>query len=170
MEEGPIAFFDFVARGTTQMYVSRLAKRPLKGFYFMQQDVEYMRKNRLDILPFYEKEDAAKSAVAENYYILETVLTSPMPSLTGFDRKGESLYAEESRTETQLECIQEIQNGILEYFQTYLKMYPREPESRAIGELSLPLIHNIAIADCGFLDLTMEDPFFNRTTDISGLL
>ncbi len=169
-EEGPIAFFDFVARGTTQMYVSRLAKRPLKGFYFMQQDVEYMRKNRLDILPFYEKEDAAKSAVAENYYILETVLTSPMPSLTGFDRKGEALYAEESRTETQLECIQEIQNGILEYFQTYLKMYPREPESRAIGELSLPLIHNIAIADCGFLDLTMEDPFFNRTTDISGLL
>ena len=54
MEEGPAAVFDFVARGTTQMYLSRLVEQPLKGFYFMQQDAEYMRKNGLDILPYYQ--------------------------------------------------------------------------------------------------------------------
>ncbi|MCI8328814.1 MAG: hypothetical protein HFG02_04140, partial [Oscillibacter sp.] len=103
-------------------------------------------------------------------YILETVLTSPMPSLTGFDRKGESLYAEESRTETQLECIQEIQNGILEYFQTYLKLYPVEPENRKLGECLLTLVHHLAAAAGEFSGLMVEDTFFNRSTALSDLL
>lgn len=170
MEEGPVAFFDFVARGTTQMYIGRLMKQRLKGFYFMQQDTEYMQKNQLNILPFYEKEDVAKSVVAENYYILETVLTSPMPSLAGFDSEGSPLYAEESRTKGQLQCIQEIQDGILEYFQIYLKLYPRGPESRTLGERCLPLVHNVDIADLRFFDLTVDDPFFNRTTNLADLL
>lgn len=168
--EGPIAFFDFVARGTTQMYISRLVRQPLKGFYFMQQDPEYMRKNRLDILPFYRKEEAAKSAIAENYYILETVLTSPVPSLIEFDREGKALYTEESRTEEHLQCIQKIQGGIRDYFHTYLKLLPEKTESRVIGELCLSLIHNIAIHAPCFLDLTVEDPFFNRTTDLADIL
>lgn len=168
--DSPIAFFDFVARGTTQMYLSRLINQPLKGFYFLQQDAEYMQKNGLDILSFYTKEEAADCAVAENYYILETALTSPMPSLDGFDGRGAPIYAKETRTKSALCCIQEMQDGILEYFQTYLKLSPGRHECRELGERCLPLIHSIAIADCGFSDLIVEDPFFNRMTSVSDLL
>lgn len=170
MEKGPIAFFDFVARGTTQMYISRFVKNHFKGFYFLQQDAEYMKRNGLDILSFYSKETAANSAIAENYYILETVLTSPMPSLIGFDGQGVPLYGEETRTEKNLRCIEAIQNGIQDYFQTYLKLCPMEPENRKLGELCLPLVHSLAIADNSFLNLKVEDPFFNRISCVSDLV
>ena len=168
--DSPIAFFDFVARGTTQMYLSRLINQPLKGFYFLQQDAEYMQKNGLSILSFYTKEEAADCAVAENYYILETVLTSPMPSLDGFDGRGAPVYAKETRRESDLCCIQEMQDGIQKYFQLYLKLYPGEPADRKLGERCLPFVHSIAIADRRFLELTVDDPFFNRVSGLSDLL
>ena len=36
IQRGDIGFFDFVAKGTTQMYVQRLIDHHLKGFYFLQ--------------------------------------------------------------------------------------------------------------------------------------
>lgn len=168
--EGDIAFFDFVARGTVQMYVGRLLKSHLKGFYFMQQDPEYMRKNRLDIVPFYSKEAAAGSAIAQSYYSLEAVLTSPLPSLNGFDSLGRPVYGEETRTEEDLRCIQAIQDGIQDYFDVYRNICPEEPEDRTLGELFLSLVHHVSIADRAFLALKVEDPFFNRRTALEDLL
>lgn len=39
---GRIAFFDFVAKGTTQLFLSRITDRKLIGFYFLQPEKEYM--------------------------------------------------------------------------------------------------------------------------------
>ena len=36
IEPGDIAFFDFVARGTSQMYIQRLTDSHLRGFYLYQ--------------------------------------------------------------------------------------------------------------------------------------
>ena len=36
LKGGDVAFFDFVAKGTTQMYVERFAAHRLKGMYFLQ--------------------------------------------------------------------------------------------------------------------------------------
>lgn len=167
-----VAFFDFVARGTVQMYVSRITAKKLKGFYFLQQDEEYMQKYGLDIEAFYRKGDPAGKGLEGNYYILETILTSPAPSVVGFDCCGEALYREETRTEKDIAYIQAVQDGIEEYVRTYLNLCPEQNVSgnKQLGERILALIHNVDIRDDDFLHLNVEDTFFNRITNISNLL
>lgn len=169
LAEGPIAFFDFVARGTVQMYIRRLTDRPLKGFYFSQLDRAYMREKQLDILPFYEQED---SGIFRNFYLLEAVVTSPQPSVLTFDEHGEAVFGPETRTRENLECIRQIQEGILEYFQTFLALNPEweQSEEKELGSSILSLLHEIEIWNKDFLALKVDDPFFHRVSDVSDLL
>lgn len=170
--EGDIAFFDFVAKGTSQMYVQRLVPNHLKGLYFLQLEREYMQEKGLDIVPFYGNGETDHSEIYENYYILETVLTSPMPSIKEFDEYGEPCYAKETRERKEIQCVQEIQDGILDYFMTYLRLCPKAEAvvNRKIDEHFLALIHGIEVRDKNFIGLKVEDPFFNRMTDIKDLL
>lgn len=172
MKEGDIAFFDFVAKGTSQMYIQRLVDRHLKGLYFMQLEREYMQKKRLDILPFYTGQETENSEIYENYYILETILTSPQPSIKEFDEYGKPCYAQETRKERDIRCVQEVQNGVLDYFKAYLKVCPRTERvvDKRLGERFLSLIHGVAILDQNLIELKVEDPFFNRMTAVSDLI
>lgn len=170
--EGTIAFFDFVAKGTVQMYIGRLIPNHLKGLYFLQLEEDDMEKQKLDILSFYSKEEKENSEVFENYYILETVLTAPAPSVQEFDRYGNPFYAEESRTIESIQCVRFVQEGILDYFKTYIRICPRleNLENKKLDEMFLTLLHSISVLERSFLDLKVEDPFFNRTTSLVDLL
>ena len=170
--EGEIAFFDFVAKGTSQMFLSRLIENHLIGFYFLQLEEEYMREKKVDIIPFYPTEERDSSAIFDNYYIMETILTSSMPSVKGFDSQGKPLYAKETRKSRDIECFQNVQNGIYEFFKTYLELCQGVDmeNNKKLDEAFLVLVHSIAINDEGFLRLTVEDPFFNRTTKMTDLI
>lgn len=172
MKKGDTAFFDFVAKGTCQMYMGRLLKNHLKGLYFLQLEEEYMRGKGLDIVPFYRADETGDSAIFENYYILETILTAPSPSVKGFDENGEPYYAKETREPEDLRCIQEVQDGILDYFRTYLSLCPKEArsENKALDEAFLSMIHGVLIRNEAFWKLKTEDPFFNRMTDMTNLI
>ena len=74
MAAGDIAFFDFVAKGTCQMFISNIVNEHLKGFYFLRLDEEEMKDKNLDIMTFYEKGDKKDSAIFNDYYILENIL------------------------------------------------------------------------------------------------
>lgn len=171
-KEGDIAFFDFVAKGTSQMYVQKLVSNHLKGFYFLQLEREYMQEKGLDIVAFYGKEEADNSGIYENYYILETILTSPLPSIKGFDEKGEPCYARETRGKEDIQCVLEMQDGVFDYFTTYLELCPKEETKidKKIDECFLTLLHGIEIRDKKFIGLKVEDPFFNRMTDMEDLI
>lgn len=172
VKEGDIAFFDFVAKGTSQMYVERLVKNHLKGLYFLRLEEEHMRQKGLDIISFYTQGEKDSSAIFDNYYILETILTSPMPSVKEFDEQGNPCYAEETRKKEDIICFQETQEGIFDYFKTYLRICPKESMKidKKIDELFLVLIHGISILDDNFRRLEVEDPFFNRKTDVVDLI
>lgn len=172
IQPGPIAFFDFVAKGTSQRFLGRLVDHPLKGYYFLRQKALNKDDRRLDIASFYDGEALKGSAIFDNYYILETILTSPMPSLDGFDEKGEPLYAEETRKESDKRCVREAQEGICRYFRTYLRIgeFADLQIDRKMDEIFLMMIHRFAILDEDFLGLTVEDPFFNRMSDLRDLI
>lgn len=169
IEEGDIAFFDFVARGTVQAYVQRLTDRHLRGFYFFILNREYMCEKGLEIEPYYEKED---SCIHRNFYILEAILTAPHPPFFGFDENGDAIFIREIRTDQDLRCIQWVQEGISDYFQDIQKIDPRweSAEEKEWAGALLDLIHDIDIRDKDFLSLKVEDQFFNRTTKILELL
>lgn len=172
VRDGDIAFFDFVAKGTSQMYMQKLVKNHLKGLYFLQLEREYMREKGLDIVPFYGKDETDGSEIYENYYILETMLTSPMPSVREFDEDGEPCYAQETRTKEGIQCVLEAQEGIFEYFAAYLKLCPEEEMriDRKLDERFLAMIHGIGVLDKNFMGLQVEDPFFNRVTEVTDLI
>lgn len=172
LADGDIAFFDFVAKGTCQAYTGRLINHHIKGFYFLRLEEDNMREMSLDITPFYTNEERDTSEIFDNYYILETMLTSPEPSIVEFDENGAAVYNEESRTKADIGCFLNAQEGIFEYFQTYLKLCPKEERKidKKIDEIFLSLIHKISILDKDFLNLTVEDTFFNRMTDITDLI
>lgn len=172
LKEGETGFFDFVAKGTTQMYMGRILRQHLKGIYFLRLDKEQMEGKDLDIISFYGTEEKNHSVIFKDYYILETMLTAPMPSVKEFDEMGNPVYAKETRKKSDIRCFQEAQEGIREYFREYLKLCPI-PERRInkrMDEIFLALIHGIEITDQDFLNLKVEDPFFNRMTDLTDML
>lgn len=172
VKEGNIAFFDFVAKGTSQMYIQRLVDNHLKGFYFLQLEAEHMKDYGLDISPFYENDETASCAIFDNYYILETLLTAPHSSVQEFDENGQPVYAAETRQRKDIQCFERAQEGILDYFRTYVKLSPESEKviNKKLDEVFLKLIHEIKITDADFLDLVVEDPFFNRMTNITDVI
>lgn len=171
IKEGEIAFFDFVAKGTSQMYVQRLVDNPMKGFYFLQLEADAMRDKGLKIYSFYDG-STNESAIYENYYILETLLTAPHPSVTGFDEEGCPLYASDPRSYEDMRCFKKAQDGILDYLKLYLRYCPKlgGKVNKGLDEALLKLLHEVIITDSDFVSLKVEDPFFNRVTDMRCLL
>lgn len=172
VQYGSISFFDFVAKGTSQMYIQRLTQNPIKGLYFLQLEPEFMKDKNLDIKPFYTEMERDSSAIFDNYYILETLLTSPEASVDEFDEEGNPVFAKETRTDKDIACFMRAQDGIFEYVKKYISICPVSESSinKKLDEIFLTLVHNVEIRDKDFLSLTVEDPFFNRMTDITDVL
>ncbi len=60
----------------------------------------------------------------------------------------------------------------MDYFKTYINLCPKTERiiNRKLDEVFLKLIHEIKITDSDFLNLVVEDPFFNRMTNITDVL
>lgn len=172
VKKGGISFFDFVAKGTSQMYIQKMVPNHIKGLYFLQLEPEFMRDKNLDITPFYTEEERGSSAIFDNYYILETLLTSPEASVEEFDIDGNPIFARETRNDKDIACVMRVQAGIIEYVEKYIKICPKGEMqiNKKLDEEILALIHNVEIRDNNFLCLTVEDPFFNRMTPITDVL
>ncbi len=172
IDEGAIGMFDFVAKGTTQMYLQKLFTQHIKGFYFLQLEPEFMADKGLDIEPFYSDEEKNSSAIFDNYYILETILTAPSPQLEEFDESGEPVFAKETRSKTDIEAFEKAQKGIIEYFEKYIELVPEAAriENKTLDEKILSLVNKVQIEDEDFLKLKVEDPFFGRMTDIRDVI
>lgn len=172
IEQGDIAFFDFVAKGTIQMYMQRLTDNHLKGFYFLQLEKEHMKEMELDIQSFYEDERADACAIYDDYYILETILTAPHPTVKEFNDAGEPVFADETRSEREILCFRQVQQGIYDHFKTYIKLcpYAQRTLNKKLDEEFLELIHKVKITDLDFLNLVVEDSFFNRMTNVEDVI
>ena len=107
-----------------------------------------------------------------SYYILETLLTAPHPSVQDFDDEGAPVYSVETRAEKDILCFGLVQEGIFDYFKTYISLCPETERgvNKKLDEVFLRLIHKVKIRDNIFQGLVVEDPFFNRMTKISDLI
>ncbi len=172
LQNNEVAFFDFVAKGTCQMFIQKLIPNKVIGLYFLQLEPQFMKDKCMNIIPFYTESERETSVIFENYYILETILTSPEPSVERFDENGKVIYAKETREKRNIDCLLRIHDGIISYIKKYLLICPKSEFkiNKNLSEAILSLIHNVCIKDEEFIDLKIEDPFFNRTTDIPDIL
>ena len=67
-QNGTVGIFDFVAKGTSQMFLRNILTADLKGYYFLQLEPEFMADKGLDIKPFYSKEEKEHSEIFNSYY------------------------------------------------------------------------------------------------------
>ena len=172
IEESNLAMFDFVAKGTSQMYLQKLFAGHMKGFYFMQLEPEFMADKGLDIEPFYTNEEKDGSVIFDNYYILETILTSPYPQIEEFGADGLPVFASENRSDRDLRCFERAQQGIEGYFNEILSILPPRAlkENKKLDEKLLELLNYVSIEETGFLGIKVEDRFFGRMTDIKDVI
>lgn len=171
IKEEKIGMFDFVAKGTTQMYVQRLFKQHIKGFYFLQLEKEFMVEKGINVEAFFLDDEKNDSAIFDNYYIMETILSSPYSQVVEFNKNGEPQFANETRQKKDIEVMKKIQDGIIHYFDTYISMLPESirTENKLLDEKMLILINKIVVND-DFMMMRIEDPFFGRTTEIKDVL
>ena len=113
-----------------------------------------------------------KSAIFDNYYILETMLTSPYSQMEEFDENGDPVFADETRSEKDIKVFERAQAGITDYFEEYMRLVPESAriENKLLDEKMLALINRIQIKDEDFMALQIEDPFFGRITAISDVI
>jgi len=172
LPDGKLGVFDFVAKGTTQLFLQKFMPQQMRGLYFLQLEPEFMADKGVDIESFYTEKERDTSAIFDNYYILETILTSPMPSVDEFDEAGQPVYAKETRSDENLECVSRMQQGIMQYVDDYLEIVPvsMRKQNKMLDEAFLTLIGKLEITNQSFKNLVVEDPFFGRMTNIVDVL
>ena len=131
-----------------------------------------MSDKGLDIEPFYSDPEKNTSAIFDNYYILETMLTSPYPQMLEMDENGDPVFADETRSVVGIEVFKSAQEGIIEYFKDYITIVPENSRTvnKKLDEKLLELVNKVQILDEEFLGIKVEDPFFGRMTDIRDVI
>lgn len=172
LRDQDIAVFDFVAKGTTQFYLRRLLPQHLKGLYFLRLEPEYMEDKHLDIESFFSDEEKETSVIYQYYYVLETVLTSPYPSVKEFCEGGVPVFEAETRNKEALDFVRDAQRGIEAYFADYMNLISdlEKVQNKKLDEAMLSLVDKLCILDEKFLSLVVEDPFFGRNTAVNDLI
>lgn len=148
VEEGSkVAYFDFVSSGTCQMYLSEFVPFDMKGLYF----VHYLsdsseKKNQLPIRALFKNglSYQSQSYAFDNYYYLETVVTSFAASLASFDKNINPVYSPDTRTNRELEKLNDMHNAIYDYFNDYMKILynPNESVNEKVTDLMFNFIDN----------------------------
>lgn len=165
-----LIFFDFVSTGTCQLCLSRLLNVDLKGYYFYRFNTIDIAKQKLLIEAPYTSE----GILAANSLLLECILTSFVPTVKGFDSLGEPVYLEERRTAEELCYIKDVQDGIEEYFEDFIKfrdVNDLDTKDISLGEVFLKFItpQYSAIRNNIFKTYIIDDEFHNENLHVSNI-
>lgn len=171
LDDTEIAFFDFVAKGTSQLFCQRLVSNRMIGLYFLQLPNNSEIATNLEVFSFIDTENKQNSSIFQDYYILETILTSPQSSIVDFDDEGKPIYGDESRTKEEIESVLAIQQGIIEFFRDFVRLRNTNDlqNNTLLSEAILNLIHKFEISE-EITKMKVEDNFFNRFTNVKDLV
>ena len=115
---GRYVFMDFVAAGTTQQLLQRFVPFELSGYYFAAP--EYSEDQPEEIRYCY---DGGDSFFRRQFIEMESLMTSPEPSLDGFSEEGEPVFAEEIRSPETLSRVKKAQDELIAFAETWLELF-----------------------------------------------
>ena len=126
------ALFDLVSSGTSQYYLSKELPFDIEGVYLCWYDVEEDEKRKLPIYSRHVNNRlkgensfsvyAGGTYLYANYALLEPFITSPQPSVYGFDSEGNPIYGNDLRSENEVLMMNRVQESIEEYFKQYISI------------------------------------------------
>lgn len=123
--EQKAAFFDLVSSGSCHMCLEKFLGRKADGFYLTHIIEDYPPKRELCCESYLESEYlmGLKTNISANYEPLETMVMSHEPSLKGYSDEGHAVFADEKRTEADLEYLGKLQAGALRFFEEFCALW-----------------------------------------------
>lgn len=125
---------NFVGRGATQHFLSKVLKRSMTGYYFAVDT--FSRESFFENTPMeglYDSfpGDVQNSHLLRQYVFGEIVLTSPDEQFVRFQKNGEPEYDTQG-TKRDYSQIQECHNGIREFFKDVLMIHNTSKEQMSL--------------------------------------
>lgn len=111
-------FCDLISHGTVHHGLNQLFVKPLHGFYLCRIFGIY---DDLEFNSCYQQGAGSEISNPEYVNFLESILTSPEPSVEDMDENGDPVMAAEIRTSEELKTVQYIQEGIEEFSLDYIR-------------------------------------------------
>ncbi len=163
-----IAIIDFVSTGTCQMCIEELTGLSCTGLYFMRLAEDFIKKKSLNIYSYCNVDKCDEKIMnLEKYYLLiETMIKSGEGTVEGYESHGMPVLKIDSRSERQIEYLNELQNGVIDFYRYFLKF-----TKNRIGNINLKftdsilgLVEDIDFnnSSSDFIKFTMKDEFCNR--------
>ncbi|MCI9618485.1 MAG: hypothetical protein HFG85_00800 [Dorea sp.] len=127
------AFADFIAVGTIQSAVEKLAGREMQGIYFWKRKSEEERYEKLYVDSLYQStgDFDMDANIYRFYYFLENILSSPDPSLISISQEGKPYFYEEKREKKDIELLSRIHESIGNYVGDMIEFLPNILDCRA---------------------------------------
>ena len=131
-DNGKYAFFDFVSSGTCQLLLDKIKKLDLEGIYAcryfpFQGITNYTSAEEKHSLPISayvinQSTTEKESCFFADYNFLETVFTSPYPSVSSMNADG-PVFDLEQRTDEDLLNVKKSHVAIRQYFNEFIDSY-----------------------------------------------
>lgn len=149
------AFVDFVAVGTIQEALQRMAKINMNGLYFLRRSPDSAYSEKINCESMYPAAGDFQNQfnIYKYYYFLENVLSSYEPTFKRISLKGESEFFEEPRTESAIAQLKEFHAGILSYCREFFALYPDIEEMNQGIELYDALL---GLFNCDTMDIDAD--------------
>lgn len=171
LNHGRLALFDLISAGTTQLAMEKLTGKKLSGLYLMKTEDGSPDKAALKRQSIFDADSETGKALSEESFLLETVLTSPEPSLLGFDENGVPEYQREYRSKEEIAFVNETQNVIAAYFRDYLTLAETDAEANpALDVAILKLLHRVDLDSAVFQNMHWDDAYYHREIPVEELL
>ena len=164
-------FVDLVSSGTTQVALENILQRKLYGIYLMRiKDMSEIRKE-MSIDSFIPDENVMEkgSYIGENFFLLEKVFSSPMPTIRCFGEMGEPVYYSENRTERDILLLEKLHKGIEQYAKEYHSLLRKDLISWELVDMiyksALPDMCIISDEVKDFYSAVLRDEYCNRQVE-----
>jgi len=156
-----IGFFDLISSGSCQIGMEKTMGIDLTGLYLAQ--VDGANRGTVNIESMY----GILSTVQEKYhlhnqlFLLETIITSYVPTLAGFTEDGKPIFAEEYRDTRRLLKLRQMHNVIIEnsWLLDVTKGVDKELPDEIIGLIDSKYCD---FGDVEFADADIRDDFLKR--------
>lgn len=165
LEDRKIGFFDFVSSGTCQLWLEKITGHKMQGFYFLKNNDDY--KKHLCIKSMYKPKFVyeEQSKLYKDYVFLESILTSPEPTLKQIGVEGQCIFEKENRSAKMIDDLKQIHVGIKD---GYRRRFEYEDISHQFAEDLVDLVrpkYSDMKVDF-FKENTLLDEFCNRAFEL----
>ena len=115
--DGIYAFADLVAAGFTQNMLEHFVSFRLRGLYLGRREMESEILSDID-----DYFGGQQSFVTKHFMDIEVFMTSPEPSVDGFDSAGHPVFEQEQRNMAEIESVRRVHEDILRLMEEWLDL------------------------------------------------